>query len=98
MASPNAFRANPSLVWEFYHYRRSVVETVKPNPGHYALAKMEEILLEQNKKFLLVTQNVDGLHRTAGSKNMIEIHGSLHRIVDYDFTLQNNWVVSGYFS
>ena len=44
---------------------------------------MEEILIKQNKNFLLVTQNVDGLHRIAGSQNMIEIHGSLHRKVDY---------------
>ena len=51
---------------------------------------MEEILIKQNKKFLLVTQNVDGLHRIAGSKNIIEIHGSLHRIVDYHFHRSRN--------
>ena len=51
---------------------------------------MEEILIKQNKKFLLITQNVDGLHRIAGSKNIIEIHGSLHRIVDYLFHRPRN--------
>ena len=41
LASPYAFKSNPSLVWEFYHYRRIVVEQSQPNPGHYALAELE---------------------------------------------------------
>ncbi len=76
VASPEGFERDPALVWNFYNARRANVKTVKPNPGHYALAKLEE---RWGDRFTLVTQNVDGLHRAAGSKNVLEIHGSLHR-------------------
>jgi NAD-dependent deacetylase len=76
VASPFGFERDPRLVWNFYNARRANVRTVKPNPGHFALATMEE---RWGDRFTLVTQNVDGLHRTAGSKNVLEIHGSLYR-------------------
>ena len=76
VASPEGFERDPKLVWQFYNARRATVRTVTPNPGHLALVKLEERL---RGGFTLVTQNVDGLHRTAGSKNVLEIHGSLHR-------------------
>jgi NAD-dependent deacetylase len=76
VASPGGFERDPDLVWEFYNARRENVKTVKPNPGHYALVSLEE---RWGERFTLVTQNVDGLHRAAGSKNVLEIHGSLHR-------------------
>jgi len=76
VASPDGFERDPALVWNFYNARRANVKTVKPNPGHYALAKFEE---RWGDNFTLVTQNVDGLHRAAGSRNVLEIHGSLHR-------------------
>ena len=76
VASPDGFERDPKLVWQFYNARRATVRTVKPNPGHLALVALEQRF---GDRFTLVTQNVDGLHRTAGSKNVLEIHGSLHR-------------------
>jgi NAD-dependent deacetylase len=74
LASPEGFAADPDLVWRFYSWRRSVAHECRPNPGHLALARLEERL---GAKFLLVTQNVDGLHRDAGSRRLIELHGNL---------------------
>jgi NAD-dependent deacetylase len=76
VASPDGFRRDPRLVWNFYNARRANVKTVQPNPGHYALAKLEE---RWGDRFVVVTQNVDGLHRVAGNRNVLEIHGSLYR-------------------
>ena len=76
VASPEGFKRNPQLVWNFYNARRANVKTVQPNPGHFALVKLEQ---KWGIRFTLVTQNVDGLHRAAGSRNVLEIHGSLHR-------------------
>ncbi|MBM3982831.1 MAG: NAD-dependent deacylase [Planctomycetes bacterium] len=74
VASPDGWERDPALVWNFYNARRANVATVKPNPGHAALVGMEK---RWGDRFTLVTQNVDGLHREAGSKNVLEIHGSL---------------------
>jgi NAD-dependent deacetylase len=74
VATPEGFRRNPELVWRFYSARRRGAASVRPNPGHHALAAVEERLSD---RYLLVTQNVDGLHRKAGSRRMIELHGSL---------------------
>jgi NAD-dependent deacetylase len=74
VASPQGFREDPELVWRFYSDRRRQARDVRPNPGHLAVASIEERLGE---RFLLVTQNIDGLHRRAGSRRMVEIHGSL---------------------
>ena len=76
VASPDGFRRDPALVFNFYNARRANLATVKPNPGHYALAKLEE---RWGDRFTLATQNVDGLHRAAGSRNVLEVHGSLRR-------------------
>jgi NAD-dependent deacetylase len=76
VATPTGWERNPRLVWAFYNARRANVSTVQPNPGHFALAELER---RWGDRFTLVTQNVDGLHRAAGSKNVLEIHGSLHR-------------------
>jgi NAD-dependent deacetylase len=76
VATPDGFARDPALVWAFYNARRENVAKVKPNPGHYALAKLEE---RWGDRFTLATQNVDGLHRAAGSKNVLEVHGSLYR-------------------
>lgn len=75
LASPDAFRANPTLVWQWYAHRRALVEAAAPNPGHYALAELERRVAD----FALVTQNVDGLHHRAGSRNVVELHGNLTR-------------------
>ncbi|TBR21404.1 MAG: NAD-dependent deacylase, partial [Candidatus Nitrosotenuis sp.] len=63
LATPEAFGRDPLLVWEWYDWRRQKIASLSPNPGHHALAAMERRFGE----FLLVTQNVDGLHRAAGS-------------------------------
>lgn len=76
VASPEGFDRDPLLVWQFYNARRANVKTVRPNPGHEALVRLED---RWGDKFTLVTQNVDGLHREAGSRNVLEIHGSLRR-------------------
>jgi NAD-dependent deacetylase len=76
VASPFGFQRDPKLVWNFYNARRANVKTVQPNPGHFALVKLEE---RWGRHFTLVTQNVDGLHVAAGNKNVLEIHGSLYR-------------------
>lgn len=76
VASPEGFDRDPELVWQFYNARRANVKTVLPNPGHHALVALED---RWGERFTLVTQNVDGLHRAAGSRNLLEIHGSLYR-------------------
>ncbi|XP_035678658.1 NAD-dependent protein deacylase sirtuin-5, mitochondrial-like isoform X1 [Branchiostoma floridae] len=77
LATPEAFRANPSLVWEFYHYRREVMLTKLPNAGHMAIAECEQRLAKQGRSLVVITQNIDELHKRAGSKNIIELHGCL---------------------
>jgi NAD-dependent deacetylase len=76
VATPSGWRRDPRLVWQFYHARREKAGTVRPNPGHFALARMEE---RWGQGFTIVTQNVDGLHQRAGNKNVLEVHGSLWR-------------------
>jgi NAD-dependent deacetylase len=76
LARPDAFAAHPELVWEFYNWRRKLVGDCRPNPAHRALAAMER----QIQNFLLITQNVDGLHTRAGSRKLIEMHGSLWQV------------------
>jgi len=73
LASLEGFRQNPMLVWEWYSWRRSIVTAANPNPGHKALVAMEQ----RTPNFTLITQNVDGLHRRAGSQNVLELHGNL---------------------
>jgi NAD-dependent deacetylase len=73
LATPEAFRRDPEGVWEFYRFRIAGLENVLPNDGHRALADLES----RSDRFWLITQNVDGLHRAAGSQNVIELHGTL---------------------
>jgi len=73
LATPAAFARDPKFVWEWYDWRRSVLADVKPNPGHYALTDLEKRV----PNFTLITQNVDGLHELAGSRNILELHGSV---------------------
>jgi NAD-dependent deacetylase len=77
-ATPEAFRRDPRLVWRFYNARRAGLRTAQPNPGHRALVRLEERF--DGDRFTLATQNVDGLHRAAGSRRVCEIHGSLRRV------------------
>ena len=75
LATPEAFHKDPLLVWQWYDWRRQIVCNAKPHAGHFAIADMETCFTE----FLLITQNVDGLHIQAGSRKLIEIHGSIRR-------------------
>jgi NAD-dependent deacetylase len=75
LATPEAFARNPRLVWEWYEWRRHLVAEAEPNPGHLALAELGRRI----PGFTLVTQNVDGLHGRAGSRNVIELHGNILR-------------------
>ncbi len=77
VATPRAFARDPALVWRFYNLRRANLGGVVPNPGHHALVDLEKRL---GTGFTLVTQNVDGLHQAAGSKNVLEIHGAIRRV------------------
>jgi NAD-dependent deacetylase len=73
LATPEAFARDPKLVWEFYDWRRQNMARAKPNPAHLTLAEMEATL----PNFTLVTQNIDGLHREAGNKNILYLHGDI---------------------
>ena len=74
VASPEAFSADPALVWQFYSERRQRHATVKPNPAHFALAELERWL---GDRFFLCTQNVDSLHEQAGSQRVVHMHGRI---------------------
>lgn len=78
VATPEGFQRNPKVVWQFYNDRRKGLQQVQPNPGHFALAQLEQHFGREN--FTVITQNVDGLHRQAGSTNILEVHGSIQRI------------------
>jgi NAD-dependent deacetylase len=75
VASPEGFKRDPVLVWRFYSQRRASARKCTPNAGHRALVKLEEQL---GDRFLLATQNIDGLHAQAGSRRLIEMHGNLY--------------------
>lgn len=76
LATPEAFRENPRLVWEWYDWRRQILAPVRPNHAHLAIARLET----RCKGFTLITQNVDGLHSLAGNKNILELHGNIWRV------------------
>lgn len=80
LATPNAFRRNPELVWDWYKMRLGMIEGVQPNPGHYALAEMAQ----KGPRVALITQNIDSLHQLAGSEDVIELHGNIRRTKCFD--------------
>jgi NAD-dependent deacetylase len=69
LATPEAFRRDPKLVWEWYDWRRQIIAKAEPNAAHVALA--------QCPKLTLITQNVDGLHDRAGSRDALKVHGDI---------------------
>ena len=77
LATPSAFARNPKLVWDWYASRRAQVRDVEPNAGHVAIARARGAAFPQ---FLLATQNVDGLHARAGSRELVELHGNIARV------------------
>ncbi|HEV8337949.1 MAG TPA: NAD-dependent deacylase [Candidatus Polarisedimenticolia bacterium] len=80
LATPQAFRRDPRLVWEWYEWRRGLVAGADPNPGHYALVELERRV----PSLTLLTQNVDGLHARAGSRDVVELHGNIGRSKCFD--------------
>jgi NAD-dependent deacetylase len=76
LATPEAFARDPKLVWEWYEERRRLIAGANPNAGHWAIAQMER----HSRPFALVTQNVDGLHDAAGSRNIVKLHGDIWRL------------------
>ena len=75
LATPEAFAQDPDLVWRWYSWRREVIRGVDPNAGHFALVSLAGLF----PRFSLVTQNVDNLHRRAGSAEVHELHGNIER-------------------
>lgn len=80
LATPQGFLNNPELVWRWYQERRSKIAEKRPNPGHYAIVDLEKSF----PNFTLITQNIDNLHREAGSKNIIEFHGNIFKFKCFD--------------
>jgi NAD-dependent deacetylase len=76
LATPEAFARDPQLVWEWYAWRRETIAPLRPNAAHHALVDLEK----RTPEFLLATQNVDGLHAAAGSRRIVELHGTIWRL------------------
>jgi NAD-dependent deacetylase len=74
LATEEAFRANPSMVWDWYAFRRDMIAKVEPNAGHRALASFAQ---RHPGRLTLITQNVDGLHQRAGSTGVLALHGNI---------------------
>ena len=77
LATPEAFGRDPKLVWEWYDWRRGLISKCRPNPAHEILA----LWSRRYPEFTLITQNVDGLHEKAGTKNVIRFHGSIWEVL-----------------
>ncbi|HUU78215.1 MAG TPA: NAD-dependent deacylase [candidate division Zixibacteria bacterium] len=75
LATPQAFKRNPQLVWEWYAWRIDIISSKKPNSAHYALVDLQK----KNLLNYIITQNVDSLHFRSGSKNLLEVHGNIFR-------------------
>ncbi|RYZ65070.1 MAG: NAD-dependent protein deacylase, partial [Proteobacteria bacterium] len=92
LATLSAFKKNPKLVLDWYEWRiKAFVDRALPNPAHQALVKWEEYFDD----FTLITQNVDGLHIKAGSKNVIEFHGNIKRMKCLGHNHKFAWVRVG---
>jgi NAD-dependent deacetylase len=76
LATPEAFERDPRLVWEWYNWRRELIATKQPNDAHKTIVELEC----RCPDFWLITQNVDGLHRDAGSQKLSEIHGNIWKV------------------
>ncbi len=76
LATPEAFARDPELLWAWYDHRRQLVAACAPNPAHHALVRLER----RAASFLLATQNVDGLHQLAGSREVVALHGDLFTV------------------
>ena len=92
LATPEAFRNNPRVVWDWYTDRRKNISEVSPHAGHFALVEMEQHF----ESLLLVTQNVDGLHQQAGSRDVIELHGNIMLSIcsETGKRIESSWIES----
>ena len=86
-ATPRGYRAHAPQAWAWYAARARAAASVKPNPAHFAIADIERRVPE----FLLVTQNIDGLHQRAGSANVLELHGNLVRVRCFECGAHSEW-------
>ncbi|MGC8973091.1 MAG: NAD-dependent protein deacetylase [Thermoproteus sp.] len=75
LATPEAFWRDPVLVWRWYRWRQELIYNATPNPAHLALAELESLGVLK----AVITQNVDGLHKRAGSRRVVELHGNIWR-------------------
>jgi len=80
LASPEGFRRHPDRVWDWYAERRRMIADARPNLGHTLLASLQDRV----PSFQMITQNVDGLHQQAGARDVIELHGNIHRTICFD--------------
>lgn len=80
LATPEAFLKSPELVWDWYAWRRSLTRRAEPNAGHAALVELESLF----PRLTLITQNVDGLHKRAGSRDVVELHGNIDTTLCFD--------------
>jgi NAD-dependent deacetylase len=96
VATPTGFKRNPQLVWDFYKTRHDQLDSVLPNAAHHSIVELEKYAVANSHEFILVTQNVDRLHLTAGSQNVVELHGNLHNVkcsnCEYIDTTGTHWI------
>ena len=92
LATPEAFRDHPKTVWDWYADRRKNIDGVSPHAGHIALLELEQYF----ETLLVVTQNVDGLHQQAGSRDVIELHGNIMLSIcsETGKIIEDNWIES----
>jgi NAD-dependent protein deacetylase/lipoamidase len=74
LANFDAFMRNPEMVWEWYNHRKKVTHQSQPNPAHTTISEMQKFF-----EITVITQNIDNLHRRAGSKKIFELHGNIER-------------------
>jgi NAD-dependent deacetylase len=88
VATPHAFKRDPQFVWDWHVYLGDAVRAAKPNAGHNAVAQLQNHV----QHVTVITQNIDNLHQTAGSRDVVELHGNLLRLkafVDVDELFQS---------
>ena len=76
VATPQAFRANPQLVWDWHVHLADTVRRAAPNAGHAAVARLADLV----PRLTVITQNIDNLHQAAGNRDVLELHGNLFRM------------------